>query len=168
MTDKIITGFPLIANEDAQVLILGSMPGVASLNVDEYYGHPRNSFWWIMGEILNFDSSAKSYKKRCEVLVDQKIALWDVIYQCKRKGSLDSAIDKTSLLPNDFEHFFSTHQDVTSVYCNGGTAFDLFIKHVAKPLQLSQQIVKLPSTSPAYAAVSKEKKLVVWKNHFSM
>lgn len=149
------------------MLILGSMPGIVSLDADEYYGHPRNSFWWIMSQILDFDLEHSNYQQRCEHLRQNHIALWDVIYQCQRKGSLDSAIDKKSLVPNDFETFLDVNKNIHTILCNGTAAYDLFLKHVAKPLQLKHRVIKLPSTSPAHASMNKEEKLSAWKNALS-
>ncbi len=159
-----ITSFAPIANADAKILILGSMPGVASLTADEYYHHPRNSFWWIISQLLSFDYLSSSYAERCQQLRHHKIALWDVIHQCQRSGSLDSAIDKLTLATNNFTDFFDTHKQLQHIFCNGGTAYQLFIQRVAKPLAIDLPITQLPSTSPAYAALTKEKKLIIWQS----
>ncbi|MDH5437237.1 MAG: DNA-deoxyinosine glycosylase, partial [Gammaproteobacteria bacterium] len=100
MTTK--TGFPPIADKDATVLILGSMPGEASLKHNQYYGHPQNKFWFIMSEILDFDPVI-TYMERQQAIKNAGIAIWDVLESCQRKGSLDSSIIDTSVITNDFE-----------------------------------------------------------------
>lgn len=103
-----VISFPPIENPSAQILILGSMPGVLSLQANQYYAHPRNAFWPIMGTLFNFDGAAP-YAARVEALKAADIALWDVLHSCVRSGSLDSAILKGSRVANDFAAFFETH-----------------------------------------------------------
>ncbi len=159
-----IFSFPPLSGADAQVLILGSMPGVASLRLQQYYGHPQNAFWKIVGEILGFDA-AGSYAQRTAALVARKVAVWDVLAACVREGSLDSSIDGSSMVPNDFAAFFARHPHIRRVCFNGATAQGAYSKHVlphgvaANPMEY----VRLPSTSPAHAGMPLVAKALAWR-----
>jgi len=156
--------FPPIAGADARVLILGTMPGQASLAAGQYYAHPRNAFWPIMGDLLGFSAQA-GYAQRCQALRHRRVALWDVLASCHRRGSLDSNIRSDSLEVNDFAGFLARHPNVTAVCFNGGPAEQLFRRHVIRagadlpPLQY----LRLPSTSPAHAARRFQQKLEAWR-----
>ncbi len=157
------TGFPPIAKPDAAILILGSMPGQKSLDENQYYAHPRNSFWSIMFQLFNADKDL-SYEQRKQFLYDHKIALWDVLKSCYRKGSLDSDIDYSTIEANDFNSFFIKYPGIKAVFFNGSKAEQIFNKEVLKNLTSScLKYHKLPSTSPAHAAMSKEEKLLKWE-----
>ncbi len=160
-----IASFPPIVAPGATVLILGSIPGQRSLAANEYYAHPQNAFWRIVGAILGFDA-ALPYAERTVRLQDAGIALWDVLQSCLRPGSLDSAIDRTSALPNDFTTLLAKHRGIGRVLCNGGTAHTLFLRRVVPTLPHADrlQIVRLPSTSPAHAALTFADKLTAWRS----
>lgn len=156
-------GFAPIEKHDARILILGSMPGVASLRATQYYAHPRNLFWRIMSSHVPFDLQA-TYEQRIEALVDAKIALWDVLQSCTRVGSLDASIDKSSQIPNDFQAFFLHHPHITHVFFNGALAEKSYRQLVLPHLNIhSIKYQRLPSTSPAHAALSFESKLEAWR-----
>lgn len=160
-----ITGFPPIESADAENLILGSIPSIKSLEENQYYGHPRNAFWAIMGELLGFDRTLE-YERRKQLLIKHKIALWDVLKGCKRQGSLDSAIKSASVVANDFLTFFKNHRSIKKVFFNGTTAQSEFNKHVLPLIEKQFPYLEyflLPSTSPAMASLTKEEKLVKWK-----
>ncbi len=156
--------FPPIATPDARLLILGSMPGVASLEAQQYYAHPRNAFWPITGELFGFDP-ALPYEQRCERLGSAGVAVWDVLKSCRRAGSLDSAIERDSEEPNDFAGFFTKHPMVRLVAFNGQKAESAFRKHVDLNAESESRLsfVRLPSTSPAHASLSKQQKLMAWR-----
>lgn len=157
---KRITSFPPIAEPDARVLILGSMPGIASLDAQQYYAHPRNLFWPIMDQLIGAGPNLL-YADRIRILKDHRIAVWDVLQSCHRPGSLDSAI--TEEVPQDFKAFFKTHPHITHVYFNGGKAQQSFRRHVLKNLNRDDlQFELLPSTSPAHAARSLAEKAQQW------
>lgn len=162
MTQPIEIGFPALAQFDATVLILGSMPGVASLQQQQYYAHKRNAFWPIMTTLFDWPESA-SYAAHCQRLLDQKIAVWDVLKSCHRRGSLDSNIDKSSLAINDFECFLTEHRAIETLCFNGNTAYQLFKRHVCPELTADLHLIALPSTSPAHAAMSFQIKLEKWQ-----
>jgi hypoxanthine-DNA glycosylase len=158
---KLSQGFAPVARQDARILILGSMPGIASLNASQYYAYPRNVFWKIMGELFAAKPEL-DYPTRLEKLMDNHIAMWDVIGTCHRPGSLDSAISNDGLMTNDFNSFFKQHQQITHVYFNGQKAGDLFRKKVMPSLNDDYDYTVMPSTSPANAGKSYAAKLAVW------
>lgn len=159
-----ISCFAPVATYDARVLILGSMPGVRSLEAGQYYAHPQNAFWRIMASLLDFDP-ALDYARRLEALTAHGIALWDVLGRCQREGSLDAAIRASSLEANDFAAFLRKHQLIEAVFFNGATAARVWQRHVAAQLSpdlLPAKSQRLPSTSPAYASMPFAAKLEAW------
>jgi len=161
----IINCFAPIAAPDAKILILGSMPGQVSLTKQEYYGHPHNLFWQIMSELFGA-SPHLPYATRLQILIQNGIAIWDVLHECEREGSLDSDIEEISIIANDFSHFFLLHPHIHSVFFNGTKAEAAFKRYILPTLKNTSHIrfTKLPSTSPANASISKEKKLSAWKS----
>ncbi|HZP65177.1 MAG TPA: DNA-deoxyinosine glycosylase [Rudaea sp.] len=160
---SLVRSFPPIATRSARLLILGSMPGVRSLAAGQYYAHPHNSFWRILGEILHFDAAAP-YAERTLALTRAGIALWDVLQSCVRPGSLDSAIERDSRVPNDFAAFFRGHPRIERVCFNGGEAERSFRRYVAPVLaDDTREYRRLPSTSPAHAGLPFAAKLAAWR-----
>lgn len=158
-----IASFAPVANPSAKLLILGSIPGEASLAAGQYYAHPRNAFWPVMAELLGFAPDA-SYADRLATLQQAGIALWDVLHSCHRKGSLDTAIENDSVEVNDFDGFFAGHPDIKLVCFNGGTAERSYRQHVLNQgKHTALQYVRLPSTSPAHAALSLQQKMEIWR-----
>jgi len=154
--------FPPIESPRAKVLILGSMPGKASLQASQYYAHPRNAFWPIMGELMGVAPNLP-YATRIEILQSAGIALWDVLASCLRDGSLDAGIVEASIAVNDFKTFFLTHPGIADVFFNGGTAERYFIKYALPLLEPNGlRFHRLPSTSPAHAAKTFQQKLADW------
>lgn len=159
-----IHGFPPIARTDARVLILGTMPSRASLAAQQYYAHPMNLFWRIMGELLGF-ARESPYATRAAALLASRIAVWDVLASCHRKSSLDSDIDAASAVPNDFAGFFARHRRIRRVCFNGATAEKLYLKHVRQLPGIPARVehVRLPSTSPANAGIPYTEKKRAWR-----
>lgn len=156
------TGFPPIAGPDARILILGSLPSRRSLEVGEYYAHPRNAFWRIMGELIG---AKGDYAERCERLTEAGIAVWDVLCSSVRPGSLDADIRIDTAKPNDFAGFFARHPGVRRVGLNGRKAESLYRRLVLPELDApSRDLIPLPSTSPAHAAMPFDKKLEIWRS----
>ncbi len=154
-------GFAPVARQDARVLILGSLPGQRSLRESEYYAHPRNAFWPIMKELYSIDGD---YKERCADLLANKIALWDVLARSVRPGSLDADIQVEYSKANEFKGFFAVHDSIDLVCFNGRKAGQLFNRLInRKQLASRLRFESLPSTSPAYAAMSFDEKLSVWR-----
>jgi TDG/mug DNA glycosylase family protein len=160
---KLSQGFAPVATPDARALILGSMPGVASLEATQYYAFERNVFWKIMGELFGANPQF-DYPLRLQRLTENRIALWDVIQTCHRPGSLDSAISEDGLETNDFTGFFKTHPHISHVFFNGQKAAGLFKKKVLPDLSGEYEYCVMPSTSPANAATSYAVKLEKWSS----
>lgn len=161
----LVRSFAPVARADARVLILGSMPGVASLAAGRYYAHPRNAFWPIVAAIAGFDAAA-AYEQRLAALQQRGIALWDVLQSCERDGSLDGDIEAASMQPNDFAGFLAAHRRIAAVLCNGGTAFTLFTRRVLRTLPPpfdALHCTRLPSTSPAHAGCPLPQKRRAWR-----
>lgn len=150
--------FSPISAPDAKLLILGTMPGIKSLELNQYYGHAQNNFWKFIFTILKEDSSS-DYETKKAILIKHKIALWDVLQFCDRVGSLDSAIKNE--IANDFESFLEEHPNITTLLFNGQKAAAFFKKYVV--LKKKYQLLILPSSSPANAGKSFESKLDEWK-----
>jgi hypoxanthine-DNA glycosylase len=155
-------GFPPVADPSARVLVLGSLPGRASLDAQEYYANRQNAFWRIMGDLFDAGPAAP-YAQRLESLQAAKIALWDVLAAGERAGSLDADIVKSSIFVNNFSAFFAVHRNIHYVFFNGGAAEAAFRRHVLPGLPgASLKLIRLPSTSPAHAACSYAEKLAAW------
>ena len=159
-----VHSFAPIADASSQVLILGSMPGNASLRAGEYYAHPRNEFWKIMDALFEIDAAAP-YENRIAALRKQRIAVWDVLASCTRATSLDSDIEESSIVANGFAEFFRAHVRVQTVCFNGAKAEHSFRKHVLPGMTAFGDIGyhRLPSTSPAHAAMSHAEKIEAWR-----
>lgn len=158
-------GFDAVALPDARVLILGSLPGQASLARGEYYAQPRNAFWPIMGRLAGA-SPDLPYAERLRRLTEAGIALWDVCAEGRRPGSLDQRIDASSIVANDFSAFLTTHPRIRLICFNGAKAEWLFRRKAAPNLPgpfTQTPRVLLPSTSPAHAAMPLERKLEHWR-----
>lgn len=147
-----------IASNNANILILGTMPGIKSLEMNQYYGHKQNNFWKFIFTILKEDFS-DDYEIKKALLLKNNIALWDVLQFCERIGSLDSAIKNE--IANDFESFLKDHPNIKTILFNGQKAASFFKKYVH--LKKTYQLITLPSTSPANASKSLESKLNEWK-----
>jgi hypoxanthine-DNA glycosylase len=157
--------FPPVAGDDARVLILGSMPGEASLRLGQYYGHPRNAFWPILCELLGIAPSA-GYAERSNALIMHRVALWDVIAACARPGSLDQAIRPETVRVNDFAAFFKAKPEITHLAFNGTTAEREYRRRVLPGLPEEYRAIRcqrLPSTSPANASLRFDQKLAAWR-----
>jgi double-stranded uracil-DNA glycosylase len=158
-----IHSFAPIAHEQAEILILGSMPGQASLAAGQYYAHKQNAFWRIMAELLSFDPGIP-YVDKVQVLRSARIALWDVLHSCKRTGSLDSMIEAETQIANNFVTFFCHHRYVTHICFNGSKAETCFKQLVAPKIRSDRFCYhRLPSTSPANASISFLRKLEAWR-----
>lgn len=158
-------GFPPILGESPRLLVLGSMPSEASLRDQQYYAHPRNAFWPIMAQLFGWPTDLP-YPERTRALADRRIALWDVIGTCARKGSADSAIDTKSLTVNPIADLLATQPTIQAVLFNGGTAAREFRRRIWPDLSRDRQQLaeyQLPSTSPAMARLSLGQKTDAWR-----
>lgn len=154
--------FAPVADRRAVLLVLGSMPGAASLAAGRYYAHPRNSFWPIVEAVLG-GGRQLPYPARLRLLKANGVALWDVLGSCVRPGSSDSAI--TSARVNDFSAFFRAHPNVGAVLFNGSKAEECYRRYAlpSLPPGLRLRYRLLPSTSPAHAALTPARKLAAWR-----
>lgn len=152
-----IKGFAPIGNADAEVLILGSMPSIASLYRQEYYAHPQNRFWKLLSVIYRTELTCYDHKIAC--LHQNKLALWDVIATCEREGSLDSKIKEVS--QNELESFLSQHVHIRKIILNGQKAGKEYQKSYGSAIQIPWEV--LPSTSPANASCSFDILLNLWQ-----
>jgi hypoxanthine-DNA glycosylase len=152
-----LLGLPPVADAHTRVLLLGSFPGAASLAAQQYYGHPRNQFWPIVGALLGQDLKALPYDQRLQTLREHGVGLWDVYAACQREGSLDSAIEQAE--PNDLHGLVARLPMLRAIAHNGGES--------ARSLRITRgfgvPVHRLPSTSPANASWSFERKLTAWR-----
>jgi TDG/mug DNA glycosylase family protein len=161
----LVCSFGPIGAADARVLVLGTAPSITSLAKQQYYGHPQNSFWPIMGRLFGARRELE-YEERKRVLYANRVAVWDVLGECYRLGSLDSSIEVESESPNDVAGFLAEHVSVRTVFFNGHKAETAFRRHVKPAVdELSRRFryVRLPSTSPAHAGRTFEEKLAAWR-----
>jgi TDG/mug DNA glycosylase family protein len=157
--------FSPLSSPSVHTLVLGSMPGRASLEAGQYYAHPRNLFWPFMQSLFGIPTEM-AYPARCAALTSQGIALWDVLQACYREGSLDTAIDPASMVANNFNRFLRQHEAINRICFNGAKAEAVWRKLVIPALTPAQRdipLARLPSTSPANASVSKADKLQQWR-----
>jgi double-stranded uracil-DNA glycosylase len=159
-----VRSFAPLVPPRARLLILGSVPGLASLQANEYYGHPQNAFWRI-AEALFGVAHTLPYAMRIEALAAQGVALWDVLASCERESSLDADIRAETIVPNAIGPLLASLPHVERIGCNGGAAARYFARYIAPDLAPAQQrvpVVSLPSTSPAFAAMRPHAKAERW------
>jgi hypoxanthine-DNA glycosylase len=155
-----LQGMAPIARRDARLLVLGSFPGVASLRAQQYYAHPRNLFWPILSSLWEVDLTVLPYAQRVAQAQRHGLAIWDVYAACHREGSLDSAIEGAQ--PNDLDGLVARLPKLTAIAHNGGESARSM--NVTRALGLP--VHRLPSTSPANASWSFERKLAAWREVF--
>ena len=155
--EHIMHTFQPIYNAQSKILILGSFPSVKSRENQFYYGHPQNRFWKVLAYMLEADVPQTVEEKK-KLLLDNKIAIWDVIESCTIQGSSDTSI--RDVVVNDFSVILENSK-IEKIYVNGTKAYELYHKYAEKKTGI--KAVKLPSTSPANAAWSLEKLCKVWK-----
>ena len=156
-SSRMLNGLPAIIDAHTEQLILGSFPSVASLAAQQYYGHPRNQFWRLIGGVIGVALHELDYATRIARVLEHRIGIWDVIASCERSGSLDSAIRNE--IPNDFAALFARCPNIARVALNGGKAgrYRRVVEAFGKP------VIILPSSSPANATHSFAHKLAVWR-----
>ncbi|MEQ1683845.1 MAG: DNA-deoxyinosine glycosylase [Burkholderiaceae bacterium] len=157
---ELLQGLGPVVGENTRLVVLGSFPGVASLVAQQYYGHPRNHFWPILSAIWQIELVPLPYPQRIEAMRARGLGLWDVYARCKRVGSLDSAIEQAQF--NDLASLRETAPRLQAVAHNGGESARA-IKHTQS---LGVAVHRLPSTSPANASWSFERKLAAWRAVF--
>ncbi len=153
----LLQGLPPVLSRRTRLLVLGSFPGAASLAAQQYYAHPRNQFWPLLGAIWDIDLAAMPYRNRLAALRARGLGLWDVYARCRRSGSLDQAIRDAE--PNDLASLRRRAPALQAVLHNGGES-----ARAMKPLQaLGLRAIRLPSSSPANAGWSFERKRAAWR-----
>jgi hypoxanthine-DNA glycosylase len=156
-----ITSFPPFINSHTEILILGTMPGIASLEKQEYYAHPRNHFWKIIYTLFDNMPISEIFNDKIEFLQLNRIGLWDVLENCERKGSLDVHIKNQT--ENDFESLFQEFPGISKIVFNGKESYRYFNKKFGQIEGISYYV--MPSTSPANT-MSFENKLTIWSDCF--
>lgn len=160
-----VRSFPPVAGRGVRALILGSMPGAASLAAGRYYAHPRNSFWRIVSDVFA-GGKPLTYAASLRLLKKNRVALWDVLGSCVRSGSADSAIKKGTARVNDIRSFLAANPGVRRIWFNGSKAEEYFMKRALPSLGQGPAGLKfgrLPSTSPAHASWPYARKLAAWR-----
>jgi hypoxanthine-DNA glycosylase len=152
--------FPPVVSPNTRVLILGSLPGERSLAQSQYYAHPQNRFFHLVGDTIGKNLVAMDYPGRLNTLLEHHIGLWDVVLEAQRTGSLDSSIRHHA--SNDLNVLIAALPNLLAIAFNGGTAEKIGMRALGETAN-RYRIVRLPSSSPAYAAVSYDEKLSVWQ-----
>jgi hypoxanthine-DNA glycosylase len=152
--------FPPVVDPNTTILILGSLPGAASLAAGSYYAHPRNQFWRLAGAVIGVDLAALPYEERLSALLRHRIGLWDVIADAERAGSLDAAIRNPAA--NDLQGLVASLPELRTIGFNGATAARIGRAQLSS-LAERYRLVPLPSSSPAHAGLSFEAKLRSWQ-----
>jgi hypoxanthine-DNA glycosylase len=160
MTPPRLTGLPPVIARHSRLVILGSFPGVASLQAQQYYGHPRNHFWPLLSAIWNIDLSTMQYPQRLQEIRRRGLGLWDIYAACVREGSLDTAIEAAEF--NDLESLRRRAPGLQLVAHNGGES----ARAMRRVQALGLPVQRLPSSSPANASWSFERKLAAWRAAF--
>lgn len=152
------TAFPPIVTPESKVLILGTMPGLRSLELQQYYGHHGNHFWKILFRLFD-EPFTTDYDKRIDLLIRKDIALWDVLSHCEGEGSADTAIRNE--IANDFAAFYEQYPKIQHVFWDSRHAEKFYRKHVG--LNPDKTYGLLPSPSGAYAQLSLDQKVERWR-----
>ncbi|WP_295641690.1 DNA-deoxyinosine glycosylase [uncultured Methylibium sp.] len=159
-SDDLLQGLPPVVGRATRLVVLGSFPGVASLQAGRYYAHPRNQFWPLLSAIWSVDLAALPYARRLAEIRARGLGLWDVYAACRRQGSLDTAIREA--VPNDLASLRRRAPGLEAVAHNGGES----ARAAALTAALGWTVHRLPSSSPANASWSFERKLAAWRAVF--
>ena len=160
---SIVQSFEPVIGNNPQVLILGSMPGIASLKAQQYYAHPRNAFWSIMSELFGIQRT-ENYESRIEQIKTCPLVLWDVLRSCRREGSLDADILQNDMQPNAIPQLLMAYPCINLIGFNGAAAEKIFRQRVAALIPDIQRLklIRFPSTSPAHASQTLAQKTEAW------
>jgi hypoxanthine-DNA glycosylase len=153
-----------IIGRNPRIIILGSMPGIISINAIQYYANPRNLFWMVLADLFGIDINC-SYESKVQQVQQLPIIIWDTLKSCHREGSLDSKILSTDLEANDIGALLKQFPTVQAIAFNGGASAKYFDRLVKPQLSkdLSVELFKMPSTSPANAGMKQQQKLEIWR-----
>lgn len=158
---EILHGLAPVIGRETRLVVLGSFPGVASLRARQYYAHPRNQFWPLLAALWGVDLAGMAYHERLAEVKRRGLGIWDVYASCRREGSLDSAIEDS--IPNDLAGLKRRAPRLEAVAHNGGES----ARAMAITRRLGVEVIRLPSTSPANASWSFERKLAAWREAFA-
>lgn len=160
-----LSSFPPHVGEGCRALVLGTMPGTRSLAMQQFYAHPRNLFWPLMGEFFGAGPEL-SYDARMAKLNEAGVGLWDVLEHCERAGSLDGSIRAPSEVPNDIAGLLERHPSIGAIVLNGAKAAAVFSRRIERRIEPSRlarlAILRMPSTSPANAGIPLSMKREHW------
>ena len=159
-----LKSFPAVADDNTEILVVGTMPGAASLLAGEYYAHARNHFWPIIFALFNGGRGISSYEGKLSLLLGNRVGLWDALKYCRRAGSLDKNIN--SEIPNNFSLLFKERPKIKRVVFNGLAARRYFVKY--NSVSDGREYVLAPSSSPANASKSFKEKLFLWRRALSL
>jgi hypoxanthine-DNA glycosylase len=159
--DTLLKGLGPVIDTRTRLIVLGSFPSVASLQAGEYYAHPRNHFWPLLSAIWGVDLRALAYRERLRETLDHGLGIWDVYAHCRREGSLDSAIQDAEF--NALAGLKQLVPQLQAIAHNGGES----ARAMRFTRSLGVQVLRLPSTSPANASWSFERKLAAWREAFT-
>ena len=159
-----VQSFAPILGKHPRILILGSMPGIASLEAVQYYAHPRNVFWPIMADLFSIDAET-DYARRIAQISEAPVILWDTLKRCDRPGSLDASIRRDTVEANDIPDLLSRYPGIRAVACNGATSANYFRRLVMPQIsaEIEIELLPMPSTSPANAGMNFTQKLAAWR-----
>ena len=160
----LVHSFEPIVGRDPRIVILGSMPGVVSLQAVQYYANPRNAFWAIIAELFDIDIDC-SYQSRVAQVAQLPLIMWDTLKACHREGSLDSKILRQQIEANDIAGLLGQHRGLRDIAFTGADTAKSF-RQLDKPRLAENhqlELIKLPSTSPANAAMNFQQKLAAWR-----
>lgn len=158
MNGAALSGLPPVCSDQTRLIVLGSFPGAASLREQRYYAHPRNQFWKLLGTLWGVPLYDMPYQEQTRVMLEHGLGVWDVYAECERQGSLDSAIRHARL--NDLHALRQHCPRLEAVAHNGGESY----RHARHTRALGLPVYRLPSTSPAHASWSFERKLGAWRS----
>lgn len=161
MSGALLQGLAPVIGRETRLVVLGSFPGVASLQARQYYAHPRNQFWPLLSALWGVDLVGMPYRARLAEVKRRGLGIWDVYASCRREGSLDSAI--VDSVPNDLASLKRRAPKLQAVAHNGGES----ARAMAATRALGVEVIRLPSTSPANASWSFERKLAAWRAAFA-
>ena len=159
-----VQSFAPILGKHPRILILGSMPGIASLEAVQYYAHPRNVFWPIMADLFSIDAET-DYAQRNAQISKAPVILWDTLKRCERSGSLDASIKRDTVEANDIPGLLTEFPEIRAVACNGATSANYFRRLVMPQIsaEIEIELLPMPSTSPANAGMNFTQKLAAWR-----
>jgi hypoxanthine-DNA glycosylase len=156
MSNRLVHQLAPVYNEESKILILGTFPSVKSREGEFFYHHPQNRFWKVISAVCK-EKLPETIEEKKQLLIRNRIALWDVVHSCEVSGSADSSI--RNVIANDITPILQ-RADIQRIYANGATAFNLYKRYIYR--NIGREIILLPSTSPANASYSLDRLIEIW------